>query len=306
MGGQMSLIILYGCVESVKSPKIQKLIDGKLTCGYREYAKRYGSIVYLSPQDTRLSWEHSMTADESVEFCNQHPDAIVWSVKWDVCKNIKILSKVRNFKMHYPCCALNAINSFCDVNLVDTIDRKVDDTCQVFFKGKDDGFWKPDNSAKDFDYVVMGKPVHGKNHKSVIDSLSKKRKILWIGGKSGDVRNIPSNVHATSLVGPEKVRDWICRACVGILFTEIKTEGFPQSFIEMTMCGVPVVYNKSMPYNPVYYHKENSSPSDLRHLSDVAEKMLHNYDYKKCRNIAVNYYSLDKSFARIEEIRLTR
>ena len=44
----MSLIILYGGIGNSSSPKIQNLIDGKLTCGYREYAKHGGVIIYMT------------------------------------------------------------------------------------------------------------------------------------------------------------------------------------------------------------------------------------------------------------------
>ena len=75
------LIILYGEISDQINLKQQLMIDGGTTCGYREYAKNFGHIIYLSPQKVNKSWEHSIPNPKDViKFIKKYPNAIVWSV----------------------------------------------------------------------------------------------------------------------------------------------------------------------------------------------------------------------------------
>ena len=60
------LIILYGAMSNQFNGKQQNMIEGKVTCGYREYARKYGHIVYMSPQNVSLDWEHCITNPKEV------------------------------------------------------------------------------------------------------------------------------------------------------------------------------------------------------------------------------------------------
>ena len=51
------LIMLYGGIGDNLNKKQQMMIDGGCTCGYREYARKYGVIIYMTPQNCKLSWE---------------------------------------------------------------------------------------------------------------------------------------------------------------------------------------------------------------------------------------------------------
>lgn len=301
----MRVIVLYGYMsDGGHNKKNQKMIDGILTCGYREFAKNAGCIIYPCIQyRLKESWEYSMpNPDDIVDFCNDHPDAIVWSVKYSPEKN-EILSRIKNFKIHYPCNAKNSINSYCDINLVDTEQRMTNASCRLYLKGKDPDFWKPIEEKK-FDYLLMG-TRDDKNQSYFIrqlNSIKQKRKILWIGGKGKVKKTIRTHheVSYTSVGGPEFVSKKIGLAKIGILYSEIASEGFPQSFLEMTMSGVPVVYGG--PYNPLYFFKENSSRPKKKHLIIEAEDRLKKYNAdvsKACRACAVDHYSIEKSIERM-------
>ena len=68
------LIILYGEVSNKTKWKHQRMIDGGSTCGYREYARNFGHIVYVTPQQVKLPWEHSIVEPENIiKFISKHP-----------------------------------------------------------------------------------------------------------------------------------------------------------------------------------------------------------------------------------------
>jgi len=296
------LIILYGDVSNEHHSKQQRMIDGGSTCGYREYAKNYGHIVYMTPQKVCLPWEHSITKVKNVRrFIAQYPDSIVWSVKHSPKKDAEILAKIDNKKLYYSCNAHNRYNKFCDVSLVDTEER-IKKNAKLWFKGKDENYWRPSDDDKEFDYLLIGRRGD-KNEIHFLKELNKvkdKRKILWIGGKKHK-NKISTNheVICTSFIGQEAVRDKISKAKVGVLFTELKVEGFPQSFLEMTMSGVPVVYNETAPINKFYVHTGNCVLCSKQNLISSAEYLLKNRDPDKCREVAINNYSLNKSYERM-------
>jgi hypothetical protein len=299
------LIILYGPISDKPNEKHQLLIDGKATCGYREYAKNYGHIIYMTPQQTMFSWEHSMKPDEVIEFIKQYPDAIVWALKYSPTRDDKILANIQNKKIYYSCNSKNTINSFCNVSLVDTQDR-IKQNAQLWFKGKDPSYWLP-SDKKEFDYLMIGRRGD-KNELPFIYALDKevqnRRRVLWIGGERFKKHISKDNKHdivCTDFIGQEEVRRLIPKAKVGVLFTELEVEGFPQSFLEMTMCGVPVVYNKNAPLNKYYMHSANCVLCRKKELVVTAEMLLSTRDAVKCRDIAMQNYSLELSYRRIKE-----
>lgn len=303
----MRLIILYGKFVPAKKGKTQQLINGNLTCGYRDYAKYAGKIIYMSPQVTSSSYDMSITNPASIiKLCNDNPNAIVWVIKRFIPKDKrhKVLKNIPNFKVYYSCNSKNTMWGACDISLVDTPERVTHASHRLFIKGKDPNFWKPTKEKK-YDYVVVGR-LNNKNQMYFIDKMSKikkRRSILWIGGK-GVKNKIDSkhNVVYTKLRGPDFVRDSISKARVGVLYSEIKSEGFPQAFLEMTMCGVPVVYGG--PYNPGYFFPENSLVlKNKRNIAFAAEELLANHDSEACRNIAIENYSLEKSISLLESYR---
>ena len=300
MGKYIELIILYGDVSNKPNWKQQRMIDGGATCGYREYARNFGHIIYMTPQKIKLPWEHSIIKPKNViEFISKHPDSVVWSLKHSPKKNQNILSKISNKKVYYSCNSNNRYNKFCDISLVDTEERLKGKKSVVWFKGKDPKYWKPTGVEKEFDYLLIG----GRADKNEfyflkqLNQIKKKRRILWIGGMKHKSKIVTNHeIICTDFVGQDKVREYIPKCKVGILFTELKVEGFPQSFLEMTMCGVPVVYNKNGPVNQFYFHKGNSILCSKKDLIKSAETLLKNSNYELCREIAINNYSLQKSY----------
>lgn len=299
------LIILYGELASKSMWKYQRMIDGGATCGYREYAKHFGTIIYLSPQKVKLPWEKSITKAKSIiKFISQHPEAVVWSVKKGPRKDKEILSKISNKILYYSCNSANRHCKFSTVNLIDTPERLKRKKDKLWVKGKDPDYWKSREQNKEFDYLLIG--TRGDKNEtyflSKLNSIKEKRRILWIGGKKHQHKvNTNHVVVYTPFIGQDYVRDNIPRAKVGILFTELKIEGFPQSFVEMTMCGVPVVYNIQGPRNKFYFHKGNCILSTKKDLVKNAEILLKIYDPDLCRKIAVNNYSLKESYRRMLE-----
>ena len=299
----MMLIILYGNVSTEKNWKQQRMIDGETTCGYREYAKNFGHIIYMTPQDVQLPWEHCILEPKNVvKFISKHPDSIIWSVKHNPRKDNHILSNINNKKVYYSCNSDNMYNQFCDVSLVDT-KKRIKKNAKLWFKGKDPNYWKP-NDKKEFDYLLIGRRGD-KNETYFLNKLNiikDKRRILWIGGAKHK-HKISTNheVVCTDFIGQDHVRDLIPTAKVGVLFTELSIEGFPQSFLEMTMCGLPVVYNELAPRNKFYFHSDNSLLCTKKNIISAAEHLLRMGNSIKCRGVAIKNYSLERSYKRIKK-----
>ena len=302
---KIKLILVYGKVASDACGKQQGMIDGRFTCGYREYAHHPGGlIIYPRPQKVSLPWEMSMPRGKGVaEFCRQHPDAVVWSVKKDKSKD-RILAGIPNFKIYYSCCSGNSINKGYNVSLVDT-ERRMKGNSKLHLKGKDPEFWKPVAESKDYDYLLMGKRAD-KNEiyfiKKLTDEVKEERSILWLGGIKHKDKVSPTHhrVKITKMLGPDSLPAHISRCKVGILFSQHPLEGFPQTFLEMTMCGVPVVYGG--PHNDFYFFPENSVRPEKKNLISAAEKLLANHDSSKseaCRERAEKSYSMQQAFDRL-------
>lgn len=300
------LIILYGDISNKKHGKHQLMIDGAVTCGYREYAKNFGYIIYMTPQDVKLPWERVILKPKNVvRFINKYPDAIVWSVKHSPRKDKLILSNIKNKKIYYSCNSKNMYNIKCNISLVDT-QKRVKQNGKLWFKGKNPNYWLPlEEQKKEYDYILVG--LRGDKNETYfikkLNEIKEKRKILWIGGYKFK-KKIPKTHHSIELtkkMSQNEVRNNIPKAKVGILFTELRIEGFPQSFLEMTMCGVPVVYNQRAPGNKFYFHKDNSSLCVKAYIIKTAETLLKNRDPIKCREVAIKNYSLEKSYRRILE-----
>jgi len=303
------LIILYGKFSDRMHQKQQSMIDGKTTCGYWSYAEKFGEIIYLAPQQCREKWEASIcNPDALLEYLSTQPDAVVWSVKHDPEKD-KILKLLDNKKLYYSCCSYNRHNRYADVSLVDVDSALGDgDNCRLWFKGKDENFWYPNTKVKEYDYCFVGKRGD-KNEAWFINelaSIKERRSIIWIGGKKHEskVSNSKHTLLLTEPCGPDRVHHYINKAKVGVILSDITAEGFPQSFVEMGMCGLPVAYMG--PMNKFYnidifgyriHHKYNAV--------DIAENLLSDYDNNiavMCRSQAVGRFSLDASYEYMLEL----
>jgi len=303
------LIILYGKISDGFNQKQQNMIDGLSTCGYRPYAEKFGDIIYLSKQNVLKSWEHCFTPKQALEFINNNPGAIVWSVKHDPNKDQQIIKHIdfsKNRVYYYSCCANNTINEWCNVSLVDT-EYRLMANAQLWVKGKDPNYWKPIHTTKIYDYLLIGRRGD-KNEAYFIYKLTKdvkeKRYILWIGGKEHESKINKSHheVVVTEFLPMDKVRDTISLAKIGILLTDLKTEGFPQSLLEMTMCGVPVLYNSNAPRNHRYHDISNIYVAPITDSIKHAEIFLKDWSLDlsiKCRAFAKGHYSLEKSYESI-------
>ena len=302
MGKQSRLILLYGDVSPRHDGKYQWMIDGKCTCGYRPYAEKYGIIIYLTKQTVREPWEFSIiNSSKVISFISKRPDAVVWSIKHGRIKDRQILSKISNKKIYYSCCAARMYNPYCDVSLVDTKSRLAKNA-KLWMKGKDPAYWRP-CGRKEFDYLLIGKRAD-KNEILFLQKLQSrvrdKRRVLWIGGHKhrDQVRSMRLKHHVEFIkfgISQKVVRDNIPKARVGILFTQHPREGFPQSFIEMTMSGVPVVYSNTGPRNKFYFFDENSVIANKGNLIEKSEYLLRHHDPEACRQCAIRNYSLEVS-----------
>jgi len=133
-----------------------------------------------------------------------------------------------------------------------------------------------------------------------LNEVKEKRRILWVGGVKHKNKVVCyHDVVYTPFIGQDETRNNIIRAKVGVLFTELKIEGFPQSFLEMSMCGVPVVYNINGPRNEYYFHVYNHVLCSKKDIVKAAEKLLRDRDPEKCRKVSIENFRLDKSYRRM-------
>jgi len=311
------LIILYGAMGAKTNGKVQRMIDGGCTCGYRSYAEKFGEIIYLTPQKVSKEWEKSIIEPSRiVSYLKSQKNAVVWSVKHDKNKDRHILKHIKGIHpiFYYSCNSQNILNGVADVSLVDTPERlkKVGKNGRLYVKGKNPEFW--DRGVQtiynaDFDYVLCGRRGD-KNEIYFMNKLTseveEKRKVLWIGGSKFSKKHKPTHHDFTFIdfSKPSTVRTWMGTGKVGILFTELKAEGFPQTFLEMTMVGIPVVYNVSAPRNPHYFHENNVRLTKKKNLIETAEFLLEDINEDPnirdmCRQEAIDNYSLEKSYERM-------
>lgn len=298
------MIILYGPLGNHDRDKQQSLIDGKLVCAYREYASIFGSIVYLCEQDNIVQpWEHSLATEDAVlNYCRSRPDDIVLSIKHNEPKD-GLLRKIRNPKLYHACSAWNTVNPNCDISLVDTEERIVNASCRILYKGRDENIWKPTGAEKEFDYLLIGRAGNKGQMKFLekLRSLKERRTVLWIGGsrykkKASKIPGKRHHIKFTDMLGPAEVSNLISKGKVGILFTEFDGEGFPETFMELTLCGVPVVYSNIGPYNKKYFHAHNSVITDEKGLLSAAENLRKSHNPELCRKEAVENYTLKSSY----------
>lgn len=296
------LIILYGRFQTETNWKQDRMITGGATCGYRSYAQKFGEIIYLAPQECTKPWEKSIPdKEELIKYLLTQPNAIIWSVKHDPLKD-EVLQLLEHRKVFYSCCAYNMYNKYCDISLVDLPER-VSRNGVLWVKGKDPDYWQP-NKRKMFDFLIMG--ARGdKNELFFIEQMQNTKReysILWIGGEA--FKNRIQSKHEilyTPFLSMDQVRNNIPTAKIGVILSEHPAEGFPQSFLEMTMCGVPVIYLVKGWMNNVYY-RNCWSIKDKANIVEVTEKVLHGYenDYScLTRKYTIENYSLEKSYESI-------
>lgn len=306
---RLPIILLYGQVADDAHPKQQKMIDGSCTCGYREFAENAGKIIYLRPQSNLIQdWEVCLNAKQVENLLNNNPDAIVWSVK-KCDKKDKILRNCDNFSFYYSCVNRKHYNSSADISLVDTTDRIKNDKCILHLKGKDPNYWLPSKEKK-YDYVLMGDKKQ-KNQRFVINQMTEnvknKRSILWIGGNKSGINKSHHDITIFGKAGPNKIKELLPQAKIGILYTEYLGEGFPQTFLEMTMCGVPVVYPSRAPMNEFYKSDKNCLfVKKKNNIWRKSEDCLFEYTSKmakECRDFAASNYSISCAIDRMHKMR---
>jgi len=306
------LIVLYGPIGGKPDDKYQKLINEEMVCGYREYAETFGEIIYLKPLVIYKQWEMCLSEKACIDYCNAQNNCIIWSVKFDKAKE-KMLRHINHPKLYYSC---NNRNMFCpstDISLVDTIDRLTHKKMKLWFKGKSPTLWTQ-NDNKEYDVVLVG-PRNDKHESEVVNSLTNfvkypKLTILWIGGEPHRTKIQVTHHHikTTPMLSKKDMLNILPKCKVGIIYTDHPTEGFPQSFIEMNMCGIPVIYKVGAPMNTYYIGANNVY--FIHGLYDVSVKLLdllygkihYSQHSRLCREFAVNNLSIEKSYSHMEEL----
>lgn len=254
------LMILYGRFQEESNPKQQRMIDGGSTCMYRELAHKFGHIVYLAPQKTEHYWDSSVVAYNGGEKCLErhlkaeyNKELIIWSVK-KCPKKDELLSRLSNKKVYYSCCSRDMYNGYCDVSLVDT-EARLKGNAKLWTKGKDPDYWFT-SKLKVYDFLLVG-PRNDKNEMWFIKQMEQTNKqynILWIGGKKFEdkIRKSKHHIHCTEFLTMGEVRRLIPTAKIGIMLSEHPSEGFPQTLLEMMMCGVVPIYLDDQKQQTVY------------------------------------------------------
>lgn len=297
------LVILYGRFQNGVNWKQQRMIEEGCTCMYRTYAEKFGEIIYLAPQALHEPWEKSIPDKEKlIKYLLTQPNAIIWSVKYDPMKD-EVLKLLDNKKVYYSCCSYNMYNKNCDISLVDLPER-VSRNGVLWVKGKDPDYWKP-NKKKLFDFLIVG-PRGDKNELFFLNEMQKTKgtyTIQWIGGETYKDRiQSKHDVLYTPFLTMEQMRESIPHSKIGVILSEHPAEGFPQTFLEMTMCGVPVVYLfKGIPNRTCL---DNCfGIIDKYDIANRVEDIMTCYSIERVsvrvRKYAIENYSLEKSYESI-------
>lgn len=303
------LIIICGNPHAGDSPKYDRIFSQDVTFGYRDYARVAGALIFpFSISGELRSYEAAVNDPDAIaEYCNAWPDAVVWSLKAWTPEKVALLQRIKNRKVHYSCGARNTFNPHCDVSLVDDPIRVSNKHMRLWIKGKDPQQWPLLSDTRVYDYLVLGRNKPGKNQKlfysMIFDSVASPRSVLWVGGSDVE-EEIPAGIHKLHLVPFAKSVDlpsYFAKCKVGGLFTEWHDEGFPQSYLEMAMCGLPVVYNAAAPWSTSYESPAISCRVTRKNLVEQAEHLRNNADHAKCRAAAVAQFSLERSIASIIE-----
>lgn len=299
------LVILYGRFQKHKNLKQQRMIDGGSTCMYRELASKYGEIIYLAPQDVCGEYDRVITDDtELFHYLDDLPsDVIVWSVKCDEYKDIVLRLLINKKRLiYYSCCSNNMYNDNCDHSLVDLPER-VKKNALLWVKGKDPEYWLPSKN-KVYDFLLVN-PRGDKNEEFFLREMQRSKKeysILWIGGeKFKDRVRSKHEITYTPFLSKNEVRKHIPICKVGVILSEHPAEGFPQVFLEMTMCGVPVVYLYRGTPNRVYADNFIGIV-EKKIVVEVAENVLGKWSVElsnEVRLYAIKNYSLEKCYESI-------
>lgn len=172
-----------------------------------------------------------------------------------------------------------------------------------WLKGDNPDFWCPDNSEKEFDFVVVGR--RGKNIECVRELAKKHPQIRiaavgWAGGYDSKreefkkppkpVFNLPNVIEFGRLVGHDKVRDVLRRSKVAIAITAHGEEGFPmQTQMEYSLTGLFFGYDGTMLKDNYYVSSYTGSK--------LSVNLLDNWEVlgQKARQYAVNHFSSDVS-----------
>lgn len=295
------LLILYGRFQKDTNWKQQRMIEEKCTCMYRSFAERFGEIIYLAPQECiNKTWEKSIPdKNELIKYLYTQPDTIIWSVKHCLMKD-EVLKLLDNKKVYYSCCSLNMYNKYCDISLVDLPER-VSRNGVLWVKGKDPDYWKP-NKRKIFDFLIVG-PRGDKNELFFLNEMQKTKReytIQWIGGEAyKDQIQSKHEVLYTPFLTMEQMKESIPHSKIGVILSEHPAEGFPQTFLEMTMCGVPVIALSKGFANRVY-NDNCYTIIDKCDIVNRAEDILEFWNIEKVsvkvRKYAIENYSLEKSY----------
>lgn len=299
------LIILYGRFQKEQNWKQQRMIDGGSTCMYREFAEKFGTIIYLAPQDCSSGYDESICdLGTLLQYLKQYPNSIVWSVKHDPKKD-EVLKQIPNKKFYYSCCAHNTINQACDISLVDRYDR-LKDNAKMWVKGKSPDYWTPEKN-KVYDFVIVGHRGDKNELFFLLEmcGVGQVCSILWIGGeKFKNKIDTHHEVYYTPFLSMEAVSYCIQLAKIGIILSEHPSEGFPQTFLEMTMSGVPVIYLSNNDQENRVYQKNYIKIKNKKQIALAAAHVLYEWTQEisdETRKRAIENYSLEKSYESILE-----
>ncbi|ACF45408.1 glycosyl transferase group 1 [Prosthecochloris aestuarii DSM 271] len=181
--------------------------------------------------------------------------------------------------------------------------KGVEEKISVLPNYVDTELFKPEEAAKEFDLIFIGRFSEQKNLKSLLEAIERTGCSSLIIGTGPDAEKLKKQHPSTKITWKDNLPNselsyWLNRSRIFILPSHY--EGHPKTLIEAMACGCPVIGADSPGINSVIQHGVNGmlSPREPAALASSIRQLLTNEELRtnlstQSRSFALTHYSLD-------------